>query len=87
MPHTYEKILQAIGEASMCWSETPKGVFLRERAVDIAKRLYLDVIGVAPQNIMESANLHPPTPAAQNLPLDCVGVPQDSERGKLSGVR
>jgi len=27
------------------------------------------------------------TPAAQNLPLDCVGVPQDSERGKLSGVR
>lgn len=30
---------------------------------------------------------HPPTPAAQNLPLDCQGVPVDSERGKLSGVR
>ena len=64
--HTYEKILQAVGEASMCWSETPKGVFLSERAVDIAKRLYLDVIGVAPLNTAESANLHPPTPQGQN---------------------
>ena len=27
------------------------------------------------------------TAAAQNLPLDCQGVPADSGRGKLSGVR
>lgn len=50
----------------MCWSETPKGVFLSERAVDIAKRLYLDVIGVAPLDIKEGTNLHPPTPQEQN---------------------
>ena len=28
----------------------------------------------------------PTTSAAQNLPLDCVGIKPDSERGKLSGV-
>lgn len=27
-----ERIAQIIGEASICWSETPKGVFLSENA-------------------------------------------------------
>lgn len=56
MPHTFEKICQALSEASMCWSETPKGVFLSEKAVDIAKRLYIDISGIAPQNTKEGAN-------------------------------
>jgi hypothetical protein len=34
-----EKVMQAIGEASMCWSETPNGVFESERAIAIGKRL------------------------------------------------
>lgn len=29
----------AIGEASMCWSETPKGVFDSTRAAEIAAKL------------------------------------------------
>ena len=34
------KILLAIGEASMCWSETPKGVFDSSRAIKIGEKLY-----------------------------------------------
>jgi hypothetical protein len=44
--HTYEKILQAIGEASMCWSEEPKGFFDSEKAIKIAKKLYLEVMDI-----------------------------------------
>lgn len=32
MNKTRERIAQIIGEASMCWSEKPKGVFLSENA-------------------------------------------------------
>ena len=34
-----EKIYTAIGQASMCWSETPKGVFDEALANKIAKDL------------------------------------------------
>lgn len=34
-----EKIYTAIGQASMCWSETPKGVFDEKAANKIAKDL------------------------------------------------
>ena len=34
-----EKVHQAIGEASMCWSEIPKGVFNSTRAIEIADEL------------------------------------------------
>lgn len=30
---------ESIGEASMCWSETPKGVFDSDRAVKIVERI------------------------------------------------
>ena len=33
----------AIGEASMCWSETPKGVFDSTRATEIADNLYAEL--------------------------------------------
>jgi len=33
------KLGEAIGEVSMCWSETPKGVFDSERASKIVDRL------------------------------------------------
>lgn len=35
-----EKIGMALGEASMCWSEIPSGVFDSTRAVGICNKLY-----------------------------------------------
>jgi len=37
-------VFQALGAASMCWSETPGGVFESERASEIGHAL-LDLIG------------------------------------------
>ncbi len=34
-----EQVFMAVGEASMCWSETPKGVFDSTRASQIAERI------------------------------------------------
>ena len=34
-----KKICIALGEASMCWSETPEGIFLSEKALLIAENL------------------------------------------------
>jgi len=34
-----EALGEIIGEASMCWSETPSGVFDDERAVDLIDRV------------------------------------------------
>lgn len=39
MKELRELIGEAIGEASMCWSETPKGVFDSTRAKKIADNL------------------------------------------------
>jgi len=38
-----ELIMTAIGKASMCWSETPKGVFDSTRAKQIGKKLLEDI--------------------------------------------
>lgn len=35
----HEAVFSALGEASMCWSETPTGVFDSERASEIGNRL------------------------------------------------
>jgi len=35
-----EEIGTAIGEASMCWSETPKGVFDSDKAIKIISKLF-----------------------------------------------
>lgn len=43
-----EKIGIAIGEASMCWSEPPTGVFHSERAIKITDELY-NFISDAPE--------------------------------------
>ena len=40
-----ELINTAIGEASMCWSETPKGVFDSTKALEIGKKLLEDLKG------------------------------------------
>lgn len=32
---TRERIAQIIGEASMCWSETPKGIFNSDKAKEL----------------------------------------------------
>lgn len=36
---TRERIFQIIGEASMCWSETPKGVFNSDKAHELANEI------------------------------------------------
>lgn len=39
-PETLESVVgQAIGEASMCWSETPAGVFESTRALEIREKI------------------------------------------------
>lgn len=38
-----EKIFQAIGEASMCWGETPKGEFDSTKAKEIGEQLLKDI--------------------------------------------
>ena len=38
-----EKIFQALGEASMCWSETPKGEFDSNKAKKIGEQLMKDL--------------------------------------------
>jgi len=35
----YEKVFIALGEASMCWDKTPKGIFDSTRAEQIGKDL------------------------------------------------
>ena len=39
MSEIRELVMQAIGEASMCWSETPKGIFESDKALDIGERI------------------------------------------------
>jgi len=34
----------AIGKASMCWSETPKGIFDSSKAIDISEKLFKDIL-------------------------------------------
>lgn len=38
-----ELIMVAMGEASMCWSETPKGVFDSTKAKQIGEKLLQDI--------------------------------------------
>lgn len=38
-----ELIMTALGEASMCWSETPKGVFDSTKAIQIGEKLLEDI--------------------------------------------
>lgn len=38
-----ELIMTALGEASMCWSETPSGVFDSTKAAQIGKKLLADI--------------------------------------------
>lgn len=36
-------IKQALSEASMCWSETPKGTFDSDKVAEIGKKLFNDI--------------------------------------------
>lgn len=38
-----EAIMQALGEASMCWDEPPIGLFETDRAVGIGSRLQVQI--------------------------------------------
>lgn len=42
-PTIEERIFTALGEASMCWSETPKGVFDGTKAKEIGDKLVDDI--------------------------------------------
>ncbi len=46
-----DAVFQALGEASMCWSETPKGVFDSEQAVKIGDALLMVI-----QQYIEDSN-------------------------------
>lgn len=37
------KVFEALGEVSMCWSETPNGIFDSEKAKEIGERLLKDI--------------------------------------------
>jgi len=37
------KVFEALGEATMCWSETPKGVFESSKAEEIGNRLMKEI--------------------------------------------
>lgn len=39
----YEKILQLVGEASMCWEPIPSGIFDSEKAMDVANRIMQEI--------------------------------------------
>lgn len=41
-----QKVFEALGEASMCWSETPKGVFDSSNATEIGNRLIKEIENV-----------------------------------------
>lgn len=45
-----EIILEALGQASMCWSETPKGVFDSEKVKGIAGVLLYDIMQLIQPN-------------------------------------
>jgi len=38
-----EAVFQALGEASMCWSQRPKGIFNSTRATEIGEELLLKI--------------------------------------------
>lgn len=44
MNRLQELIFIALGEASMCWSERPSGVFESDRAVEIGNKLIQDIL-------------------------------------------
>ncbi len=44
-----EMVFEAIGEASMCWTGAPKGIFDSSRAHQIGERLVNAINGVAPK--------------------------------------
>lgn len=39
MTNTEQRITEIIGEASMCWSEVPKGVFNSEKAKELFEEI------------------------------------------------
>lgn len=49
------KLCEGIGQASMCWSETPKGIFDSTQALKIVDQLYSDIIFMRLEEWMEVA--------------------------------
>lgn len=54
-----EEVYMAIGEASMCWSEIPSGVFNSTRASQIAERI-LNLMPLELNKIGERENVFKP---------------------------
>ena len=48
LPISLEALGEALGEASMCWSETPKGIFNSNKCIDIQEKLYKDIFDILP---------------------------------------
>lgn len=46
-------VFEALGEASMCWSETPNGVFQDSKAKEIGDRLLQALTSVKSESVEE----------------------------------
>src|SRR6266702_5542038 len=66
MSNLEEMVFQALGEASMCWSERPKGVFDSDHAKEVGHKLVADI-----KHFYATANA--PTPTA-NPPREKRGI-------------
>ena len=85
-PYSYvveEPFYQALGAASMCWSETPKGIFDSTRAKEIGDKL-LELLGHPQTNPYAGVLLSPQQKDAMEEMKDAQGnkifAPRDSLR-------
>ena len=76
-------VFQALGAASMCWSETPKGIFDSTRAKEIGDKL-LELLGHPQTNPYAGVLLSPQQKDAMEEMKDAQGnkifAPRDSLR-------
>lgn len=69
-PTLKEQVLQALGEASMCWSLTPPGVFDSAKAQEIASRLLAAIDADKAQAVAAAVQAQPaPKPKKADTPF------------------
>ena len=78
-------VFQAIGEASMCWSNLPTGVFESTRAKQIAERILMRIDGLKKIATLYAMAI-PAKDKASQLSGDDEEFLNDIEKGLLGGV-
>ena len=69
-----ELVFQALGEASMCWVERPKGVFDSDHAKEVGERLVADI-----KHFYATANIPVPTANPQRGPRGMDAMPNPTQ--------